>query len=138
MELATPDKQELKNAIEYAIVKMEESLTEIIEQYRQRIDDVVDSYMFRYPLEKVRNFYQKIDNLFYKISQQIDRKIFLAEKEIQKYFSVINSYDIEKTLKKGFTLIKQDDKFVTRKQLYLSSKPVTIKFYDGEIKLDNK
>jgi exodeoxyribonuclease VII large subunit len=138
MELATPDKQELKNAIEYSIVKMEESLTEIIEQYRQRIDDVVDSYMFRYPLEKVRNFYQKIDNLFYKISQQIDRKIFLAEKEIQKYFSVINSYDIEKTLKKGFTLIKQDDKFVTRKQLYLSSKPITIKFYDGEIKLDNK
>jgi exodeoxyribonuclease VII large subunit len=138
MELATPDKQELKNAIEYAIEKMEESLTEIIEQYRQRIDDVIDSYMFRYPLEKVRNFYQKIDNLFYKISQQIDRKIFLAEKEIQKYFSVINSYDIEKTLKKGFTLIKQDDKFVTRKQLYLSSKPITIKFYDGEIKLDNK
>jgi len=94
--------------------------------------------MFRYPLEKVRIFYQKIDNLFYKISQQIDRKILLSEKEIQKYFSIINSYDIEKTLKKGFTLIKQDDKFVTRKQMYLSSKPVTIKFYDGEINLDNK
>ncbi|MGQ9643814.1 MAG: exodeoxyribonuclease VII large subunit, partial [Ignavibacterium sp.] len=96
------------------------------------------SYMFRYPLEKVRNFYQKIDNLFYKISQQIDKKILLSEREIQKYFSVISSYDIEKTLKKGFTLIKQDDKFVTRKQMYLSSKPITIKFYDGEIKLDNK
>lgn len=138
MELATPDKQELKNAIEYLDQKMEESLLEKIQEYRQRIDDVIDSYMFRYPLEKVRIFYQKIDNLFYKISQQIDRKILLSEKEIQKYFSIINSYDIEKTLKKGFTLIKQDDKFVTRKQMYLSSKPVTIKFYDGEINLDNK
>ena len=138
MELATPDKQELKNAIEYLDQKMEESLIEKIQEYRQRIDDVIDSYMFRYPLEKVRIFYQKIDNLFYKISQQIDRKILLSEKEIQKYFSIINSYDIEKTLKKGFTLIKQDDKFVTRKQMYLSSKPVTIKFYDGEINLDNK
>jgi exodeoxyribonuclease VII large subunit len=138
MELATPDKQELKNAIEYLDQKMEESLLEKIQEYRQRIDDVIDSYMFRYPLEKVRIFYQKIDNLFYKISQQIDRKILLSEKEIQKYFSIINSYDIEKTLKKGFTLIKQDDKFVTRKQMYLSSKPVSIKFYDGEINLDNK
>lgn len=138
MELATPDKQELKNAIEYFVQKMEESLIEKIQEYRQRIDDVVDSYMFRYPLEKVRNFYQKIDNLFYKISQQIDKKILLSEREIQKYFSIISSYDIEKTLKKGFTLIKQDDKFVTRKQMYLSSKPVTIKFYDGEIKLDKK
>uniref|UniRef100_A0A832G2Y0 Exodeoxyribonuclease 7 large subunit n=1 Tax=Ignavibacterium album TaxID=591197 RepID=A0A832G2Y0_9BACT len=138
MELATPDKQELKNAIEFLDQKMEESLIEKIQEYRQRIDDVIDSYMFRYPLEKVRNFYQKIDNLFYKISQQIDRKILLSEREIQKYFSIISSYDIEKTLKKGFTLIKQDDKFVTRKQMYLSSKPVTIKFYDGEINLDNK
>jgi exodeoxyribonuclease VII large subunit len=138
MELATPDKQELKNAIEYFDQKMEESLIEKIQEYRQRIDDVIDSYMFRYPLEKVRNFYQKIDNLVYKISQQIDRKILLSEKEIQKYFSIIRSYDIEKTLKKGFTLIRQDDKFVTRKQMYLSSKPVTIKFYDGEINLDNK
>lgn len=138
MELATPDKQELKNAIEYFVQKMEESVIEQVQQYRQRIDDVIDSYMFRYPMEKVRNFYQNIDNLFYKISQQIDRKILLSEREIQKYFSIISSYDIEKTLKKGFTLIKQDDKFVTRKQMYLSSKPVTIKFYDGEINLDNK
>lgn len=138
MELVTPDGQELKNAIEFLVQKMEESLIENIQEYRQRIDDVIDSYMFRYPLEKVRNFYQKIDNLFYKISQQIDRKILLSEREIQKYFSIISSYDIEKTLKKGFTLIKQDDKFVTRKQMYLSSKPVTIKFYDGEINLDNK
>ncbi|MGQ9799193.1 MAG: exodeoxyribonuclease VII large subunit [Ignavibacterium sp.] len=138
MELATPDKQELKNAIEYFVQKMEESLIEKIQEYRQRIDNVIDSYMFRYPLEKMRNFYQKIDILFYKISQQIDKRVLLAEKEIQKYFSIISSYDIEKTLKKGFTLIKQDDKFVTRKQMYLSSKPITIKFYDGEIKFDNK
>lgn len=138
MELATPDKQELKNTIEYFAQKMEKLLIEKIQEYRQRIDDVFDSYMFRYPLEKVRNFYQKIDNLFYKISQQIDKKILLSEREIQKYFSIISSYDIEKTLKRGFTLIKQDDKFVTRKQMYLSSKPVTIKFYDGEIKLDKK
>lgn len=138
MELATPDRQELKNVISFAVEKMEESLVEKIQEYRQRIDDVIDSYMFRYPLEKVRNFYQKIDNLFYKISQQIDKKILLSEKETQKYFSIINSYDVEKTLKKGFALIKQDDKFVKRKQMYLSSEPVIIKFYDGEVKLDKK
>lgn len=136
MELATPDRQELSNAIEFTLEKMEESLFETIGEYRQRIDDVVDSYMFRYPLEKLRNFYQKIDNLFYKISQQIDKKLLLAERETQKYFSIINSYDIEKTLKKGFALIRQDNKFVTRKLFYVPDKPLSIKFYDGEIKLD--
>lgn len=138
MELATPDQEELKNAITYALQKMEESIEQSIDEYRQRIDDVLDSYMFRYPLEKVRNFYQKIDNLFYKISQQIDKKLLLAERETQKYFSIIKSYDIEKTLKKGFALIRQDDKFVTRKQYYNSGKPVSIKFYDGEIKLEKQ
>lgn len=138
MELATPDQEELKDAIVYAIQKMEESIEQSIGEYRQRINDVLDSYMFRYPLEKVRNFYQKIDNLFYKISQQIDRKLLLAEGETQKYFSIIKSYDIEKTLKKGFALIRQDDKFVTRKQYYNPDKSIMIKFYDGEIKLEKQ
>ncbi len=138
MEVATPDQEEIKNAISYAVVHMENSVEQMIDDYRQRIGDVLDSYMFRYPFEKVRNFYQKIDNLFYRISQQIDRKLLLAEKETQKYFSIINSFDIEKTLKKGFALIKQDDKFVVRKQFYNPDKSVLIKFYDGEIKLENK
>lgn len=138
MELATPDKQELKNAIEYIVQKMEESLIENIQEYRQRIDDVIDSYMFRYPLEKVKNFYQKIDNLIFKISQLIDMKLMLAEKETQKYYAIVNSYDIQKTLKKGFALIKQDNKFVTRKNEFISDRATLIKFYDGEIKLDNK
>lgn len=138
MEIVTPDKNELINAINYAVEHMEESIEQSVYDYRQRINDVLDSYMFRYPLEKVRNFYQKIDNLFYKISQQIDRKILLAEKETQKYFSIINSYDIEKTLKKGFALIRQDDKFVIRKQFFNHEKSVSIKFYDGEIKLEKK
>ncbi len=138
MEVATPDQEEIKNAISYAVEHMENSVEQMIDDYRQRIGDVLDSYMFRYPFEKVRNFYQKIDNLFYRISQQIDRKLLLAEKETQKYFSIINSFDIEKTLKKGFALIKQDDKFVVRKQFYNPDKSVLIKFYDGEIKLENK
>ena len=138
MEVATPDQEEIKNAISYAVEHMENSIEQMIDDYRQRIGDVLDSYMFRYPFEKVRNFYQKIDNLFYRISQQIDRKLLLAEKETQKYFSIINSFDIEKTLKKGFALIKQDDKFVVRKQFYNPDKSVLIKFYDGEIKLENK
>lgn len=138
MELATPDKQELKNAIEYLVQKMEESLIENIQEYRQRIDDVIDSYMFRYPLEKVKNFYQKIDNLIFKISQLIDKKLMLAEKETQKYYAIVNSYDIQKILKKGFALIKQDNKFVTRKNDFISDRATLIKFYDGEIKLDNK
>ncbi|MFN3872896.1 MAG: exodeoxyribonuclease VII large subunit [Ignavibacterium sp.] len=138
MEVATPDQEEIKNAISYAVEHMENSIEQMIDDYRQRIGDVLDSYMFRYPFEKVRNFYQKIDNLFYRISQQIDRKLLLAEKETQKYFSIVNSFDIEKTLKKGFALIKQDDKFVVRKQFYNPEKSVLIKFYDGEIKLENK
>lgn len=138
MEVATPDQEEIKNAISYAVEHMENSIEQMIDDYRQRIGDVLDSYMFRYPFEKVRNFYQKIDNLFYRISQQIDRKLLLAERETQKYFSIINSFDIEKTLKKGFALIKQDDKFVVRKQFYNPDKSVLIKFYDGEIKLENK
>ena len=40
------------------------------------------------------------------------------------------------TLKKGFALIRQNSKFISRKNKFNLAEPAIIKFYDGEIKIN--
>jgi exonuclease VII large subunit len=47
----------------------------------------------------------------------------------------IELHDIDKTLKKGFALIRQNSKFISRKNNFNLAEPAIIKFYDGEIEL---
>ena len=50
----------------------------------------------------------------------------------------IESHDIKKTLKKGFVLVKQDSKFITRAKNFDDKQDALLDFYDGKIHLKSK
>jgi exonuclease VII large subunit len=55
-----------------------------------------------------------------------DKKISLLAKSLE-------TYDIHRVLKRGFVLVKQNSKFVTRASNFNKEKKTQLKFYDGEI-----
>ena len=58
-----------------------------------------------------------------------------AQNKIALLTSSIEANNVDKTLKKGFALIKQNAKFVSRKKNYNLQNPAIIKFYDGELEI---
>jgi exonuclease VII large subunit len=55
-----------------------------------------------------------------------DNKISLLSKTLE-------SYDVQRVLKRGFVLVKQNSKFVTRAFNFNKDKKTQLNFYDGEI-----
>ena len=49
--------------------------------------------------------------------------------------SKVQSHNIDNVLKKGFAIVRQDEKYVTRKKNLIHEKSFDIKFYDGEVKI---
>jgi exonuclease VII large subunit len=45
----------------------------------------------------------------------------------------LDVYDIQRVLKRGFVLVKQNSKFVTRATKFNKEKKASLKFYDGEV-----
>ena len=136
MELATPDIQELKSFIKDSYSLSCDILERILNNYRTKIDNQITSYAFRYPLEKIRKYSQMVDLKSYKIVREIEKKILAVSSRIALLSKSIELNDIDKTLKKGFALIRQNSKFISRKNKFNLAEPAIIKFYDGEIKIN--
>ncbi|MCJ7552715.1 MAG: exodeoxyribonuclease VII large subunit [Ignavibacteriaceae bacterium] len=135
MELATPDQQEIIAFISEFSYYTSQNISELLENKKENIYSILKSYGFRYPIDKVRNFFQKLDGLIFKNSQSIDRKLLIRQNQVSLLGKITEFHDINKSLKKGFALIKQNDKFITRQIHFNEKLPATVRFYDGEIKV---
>ena len=135
MELATPDQQDFFVFIGEFLYNASENISELLDSKREVINSALGSYGFRFLIERLRNNYQKLDGLISKNSQFIDRKSLITRNRISLLNKIVESNDINKSLKKGFALIKQNDKFISRQINFNEKLPATIKFYDGDIKV---
>lgn len=135
MELATPDIEEIKNFIKDSYLLSCDIIDRSLENFESDIENLVHSYVFRYPMEKIRNYSQTLDLSLFKINKLIEHRLMTYSNKLNLIEKTLQANDIDKTLRKGFTLIKQRTNIVTRQSKLDLTQPITIKFYDGEIEL---
>ena len=133
MELATPDAMEIENNIRDFLLKSSRIIDEQIEEKNGDILSLLKSYGFRLPLEIVNKKSQQIDITISRILQSIERFSLVYDKKISLLAKSMETYDIQRSLKRGFVLVKQNSKFVTRAAKFNKEKKASLKFYDGEV-----
>jgi exodeoxyribonuclease VII large subunit len=133
IEIITPDREEIISFINETSAVFLKSINNKIDEYKEKITSVLFSYGFRTPLDIVRNKIQKLDNIIYKLVQRIDVKYLITQNKLNLNSSKIQMYDVQKTLRKGFVLVKQDDKFISRAKDFVGDKSALLKFYDNEV-----
>ena len=138
MEIATPDRNEFFAFISDFSYTSTQNMIELCSRAAKKISDITGSYGFRMPLDLVRRNFQSLDNLNYRIDQNINRKFLIQKNKLELFMQLIRANDLNKTLKKGFVLVSQDSKFVTRAENFDLSKKTSLKFYDDEINIDLK
>ncbi len=135
MELATPSKDELFAFIDEFSDYFPEKMLEIVSNYSDEIDKAISSYGFRVPQDIVKNKMQLLDNLIYRFQNNFDIKLSDQKKGLELLESKVDSFNIDNVLKRGFTIIKQNDRYITRKKNLEKEKSIDIKFYDGEVRI---
>lgn len=135
MELATPDIEEIKNFLNESSNTLSDSMLILIDEHKNRVQKILTSYSFRYPFEKIRVKYQLIDQIVVGMQNAVEKLLLTSRHKVSLLFKTVELNDIERPLKKGFALIKQNSNFVTRKKYFNSDNPVAIKFYDGEVEI---
>lgn len=133
MELATPDSAEIENFLDEFLLNSSKIMEELIEEKNERIFSALRSYGFRMPIEMVNRSSQQIDFSINNIFQNIKRISVTYNNKISLLAKSLESYDIQRVLKKGFVLVKQNSKFVTRASKFNKTDRAHLQFYDGEI-----
>lgn len=135
IELATPNRDDILEALRNYSDRIEQTTLEKIEGSTEAVNSLLNSYAFRNIENKVNTAIQKVDNLY----SSINRSILQLHKNQLQHLKLleksIEGFNIEKTLKKGFTLIKQNGKFVERSKQLSKDRNFKIKFFDEEIEI---
>ena len=138
MELTTPNQEDFYSFIQNFSENSTQNLIDLCNSYNNDIENILNSYGFRTPLDLTRRYLQQLDNLTYKLFQNIDKKLLLDKNKLSLLVKEIESNDIQRLLKKGLVIIKQDSKFITRAANFRIEEETTLKFFDGEIVLKNR
>jgi exodeoxyribonuclease VII large subunit len=135
MELATPNQEDILNYVLDFFENSSSNVSSIISNFKDDIFGIINSYGFRSHDFIINNNTQSLDNYIFRIENSINQ-IFLKNKnELELLESRVKSYSVDNVLERGFAIVKQDDKIITRAKKYDSKKRTKVKFYDKEIEI---
>ena len=78
---------------------------------------------------------QQVDTVVSAVQLRTDLIINDLRNKLNLVRKTIDNNNIENTLKKGFVLVKQNSKFVTRASNFDKTSDTLLKFFDSDIKL---
>jgi len=136
MELATPDANDLFAVISEFPDYFMDKMFKIISNYRALIDQTVTSYGFRLLQNLIKNKIQNLDNIHYRFQNSFENKLNQLKNRLSLLNNIVESSNVEYILKKGFVIVKQEGKLITRAKNINTNNSIDMKFYDGEIKIN--
>lgn len=133
MEIATPDISDIENFIVEFLSSSSANIEEMVESKKEDVVAFYSSYGFRIPLDILSRKSQQVDLSLNKIIQSIEKFSMIYDKRISLLAKSLDAFDIQRVLKRGFVLVRQNSKFVTRAVDFNTEEKAMLKFYDGEI-----
>ena len=133
MEIATPDVEDINNFINDFLSKSYKNIDELVES---KIDDVminISSYGFKVPMDILNRKSQQVDLNTSDIIKSVKRHLMAYQNKLMLLSKSIDAYDIGRSLKRGFVLVRQNSKFVKRASDFNNKEKAFLKFFDGEI-----
>ena len=131
-ELAVSDIYEVQRKIDTYQDRLRNSLIKKVELMKMRYEKVRASAVFKEPLRKVNDNYQKIDTIIKSLDTLIKTK---QEKEKTKYIELVSKLDALsplKTLYRGYSITEKNGKVVKSVKELEKGDKVLVKLSDGE------
>lgn len=131
-ELAVSDIYEVQRKIDTYQDRLRNSLIKKVELMKMRYEKVMASVVFKEPLRKVNDNYQKIDTIIKNLDTLIKTK---QEKEKTKYIELVSKLDALsplKTLYRGYSITEKNGKVVKSVKELEKGDKVLVRLSDGE------
>ncbi|RKY97540.1 MAG: exodeoxyribonuclease VII large subunit, partial [Ignavibacteriae bacterium] len=137
MELATPDVEEIFAFLYDFIYNSTDSENEKIARKKEEVERILYSYGFKQLPDMVNRKSQQTDNALSTIISKIEKMFLLLDRNLSLISKTLDSHDIKRTLKKGFVLVQQNSKFVSRAANFNKLTAAKLKFSDGDVEINN-
>ena len=133
-EIAVPDISELKPKI----LEIYQYLTSNIEQFilnsRNNINYYLNSYTFRKPVDLVRQYSQRVDDLLPKLFSVYRNQLNTNKVKIENLSTRLDSLHPDSVIKRGYAIVQKNEKVIKSIDGVDINDDIDIKLIDGTIK----
>ncbi len=136
MELATPDQNEIFAFLSDFSYSHSKKINEIISEKKEEVENLIGKYGFRTVKDNIKNKYQFLDSTTYKIQNSIKRTFTFNKNKLDLFEKILDANNFNKILKKGYTVVSQENHYIDRASKIDANKKIKIKFFDNEIELN--
>ena len=155
-EMAVPEKQDVLNYLNQISIRLQKTINNKIEINKKHLNEIKKHYIFTNPITIYQSKEMIFDNLEERLKHSLTNLIHIKEKNYQeikssiilqnpeilfdkkknKYINIISKLETLsplKTLKRGYTITKKDDKVITSIKNIKKGDNINIEFNDGNI-----
>lgn len=138
MEILLPDQLELRRLLGSVIKNLTEKMEEILSSEKRNLKYLRRSSSFIRIENLVALNSQKLDNAVYQLFRLTEQKLERIKNALSLFTAKLETGNVQTILKKGFVLVKQHNKFVTKGANLLHDEQFLLRFNDKEIEITPK
>ena len=130
-ELAVPDRSEVVQMLANLRYTITQNIENTIEYYRDRLKQYEERYAFRRPENIIEQFRQQTDELERRMTSQTNYQLKSTQQALGHLAKQLAALNPRNTLKRGYTITRQNNKIVQRVAALKPAESAEIEFYDG-------
>ena len=133
-ELAVADVEDLQYTINLYQRRLKISLKRKNELMRLRFEKIMNSRVYKEPMQRINDYYLKIDKFVKEIENSSIKKIKDCKIEATKIITRLDTLSPLKTLTRGYCLTEYNGKIITKTKELEKNMEIDLKFQDGVAK----
>lgn len=112
--------------------KATNSLNNLIDSYKQRIENVINKPVIKRPNAYIENMEQYVDNLKDSIDLSFGNKISFNKQKLNSLEKLIKTLSVESIIDRGFAIVEKDDNVITSVSEANINDIIKIRMKDGK------
>lgn len=133
-ELVVPDRRAVVDSIRNNWYTMHSLMVQLLESYRKQIRHLLGSYSFNKPVDRLRQFAQRVDELENKLFSLMSHRLTLTYVKVKALSARLSSINPDSVLRRGYTMVYKQGVVVPSAQGLGPGDDVSIRFHDGSVR----
>ena len=133
-ELAVTDVSKLKSDLDLKQRRLKMALSRKTEFMRLRYEKCMNSRVYKEPLQKINEYYMRLDKLIKSIENSSVKKLKDSKLEAAKLMTRLDTLSPLKTLTRGYCLTEYDGNIITKAKDLKKDMEIELRFQDGNTK----
>lgn len=137
-EIATPDKNDIINAINSMKKQLDNIILQKVSKYEKYIQALNDRLKLCSPEHKLEEDFSKLENYTVLLNRLMENRFKMLDMAVSGYVSSLNALSPFNVLNRGFSLVEKDGELIGSAEKTQIGDIVTVKFADGTARAEIK